>query len=191
MDNSLKLCKARGLWKVYGSIKAFTPRAWKQSQAGKKMVQTGLPLYLSPTGEGSSGSSWLWVTLRSRGLARYASGVCNSACKVPSASALQEPEGAGPREHRHGYCKPCSLPATESHHVGQTPESCCGRAHLQSQPVPTPFFPHHRSRLKPKPEGRQIPLFTTQVSVPMLQPPVPSPGSDMLEQEPEEVKLGC
>ena len=26
---------------------------------------------------------------------------------------------------------------------------------------------------------------------PMFQPPVLSPGSDMLEQEPEEVKLGC
>lgn len=26
---------------------------------------------------------------------------------------------------------------------------------------------------------------------PMFQPPVLSPGSDMLEQEPEDVKLGC
>lgn len=73
----------------------------------------------------------------------------------------------------------------------QGAKSCRGRAHRQSQPVLTPFLPPHRSRLRPRPEGRWIPLSTPQVLVPMLQPPVPSPGSDMLEQEPEEVKLGC
>lgn len=73
---------------------------------------------------------------------------------------LVKSQGTRLQEPQDKYWKACSIPVMESHHTGQTPQSCSGKGHLQSQPVLAPSFPHHRSHLKPWPEGRDIPLFT-------------------------------